>query len=122
MLKLKLDENFSPQLSSLFESAGFDTETVLSEQLSGASDDVLFEKIKAEKRCMVTLDLDFANILRYPTNGTAGIIIIRPYRPITLEVMELFSRQLIAELQNSNPENCLWILESNRLRIRRPEE
>lgn len=78
MPKLKLDENFSPQLAALFTNAGFDTKTVLDEKLSGATDDLLFEKIKAEQRCIVTLDLDFANIIRYPTTGTAGIVVIRP--------------------------------------------
>jgi predicted nuclease of predicted toxin-antitoxin system len=78
MVKLKLDENFSPYLAKLFIDAGFDTETVLSENLSGAADDFLFEKIKKENRCIVTLDLDFANILRYPADEMAGIIVIRP--------------------------------------------
>lgn len=118
MLKLKLDENFSHSLTQLFLDAGFDTHSVLDENLSGATDDFLFQKIKEEERCMVTFDLDFSNIIRYPTKNMEGIVVIRPNRPISLEVMENFSRQLILELADKSPKNCLWVLEENRLRIR----
>lgn len=90
--------------------------------MSGAADNTLFEKVIAEQRCLVTLDLDFANIIRFPTDETAGIIVIRPNRPITLAILESFTYQLIAELSNKSPAGCLWILEETRLRIRRAEK
>lgn len=122
MLRFKLDENFSHHLAKRFEEAGYDVETILDEQMSGAPDDNLFQTVIAEQRCLVTLDLDFANIIRYPTDGTAGIVVIRPNRPITLAVLESFTKQLLAEVAHQNPANCLWILEERKLRIRRPEK
>lgn len=119
-MKIKLDENFSPKLAKLFINAGFDTDTVLDEELSGADDAELYEKISKENRCMITLDLDFANIIRFPADSTEGIVVIRPNRPITLELLEYIAGQLIIELRKRSPQGCLWILEPTRLRIRKP--
>ncbi len=120
MPALKLDENFSPYLAEIFIQAGHDTETVLGENLSGEPDEVISEQCLSEKRCLVTLDLDFANIIRFPADNTPGIIVIRPNRPITLEVMRSMSEKLVVALEQNDPTGCLWILEPDKLRMRRP--
>jgi predicted nuclease of predicted toxin-antitoxin system len=119
-IKLKLDENFSPNLTFVFQDAGFDTHSVLEENLSGEPDTVIYQQCLVENRCLITFDTDFCNILRFPANNTAGIIVIRPYRRITLPDVREFANTVIELLNKHNPINCLWILDSNKLRIRRP--
>lgn len=121
MLKFKLDENFAPALAELLNEAGHDAETVLSEELSGEPDDLIFEVCQKENRCVVTLDLGFANILNFPADKSAGIIVVRPDRPIDLTVMQDMIQLLIEALEDQEPSNCLWILEPGRLRIRAPK-
>lgn len=121
MPKLKLDENFSPSLAALLIEAGHDTETVLDEKLSGEPDDIIYKQSLNEGRCIVTLDLDFSDIIRFPAENTPGIIVIRPNRPITLEVLKSMAFQVIEALRQNSPENCLWIIEPGRLRIRKPK-
>jgi hypothetical protein len=117
-LKLKLDENFSPALVDLFQNAGIDTHTVFSENLSGASDQVIYETILSEERILLTFDTDFCNILRFPPDESAGIIVVRPKRPISLADVYSFAFKILDLLAENNPKGCLWVLESDKLRIR----
>lgn len=122
MVKLKLDENFSSYLSGRLRDAGFDVESVWEEQLSGASDDIIYKKCIEEKRCLVTFDLDFANIIRFPAEDTEGIIVVKPKQPVNLEVMGKVIDQLIEVLGQNDPRGALWILEPHQLRVRKPRE
>lgn len=121
-MKLKLDKNFSPALTEVFQSSGFDTHSVWSENLSGTSDEVIFSTIITEKRVLITFDTDFCNILRFPPESTQGIIVIRPNRPISLSSISSYANQLVELLQERNPKGCLWVLEPGKLRVRKPED
>ncbi|MFZ5915768.1 MAG: DUF5615 family PIN-like protein [Chloroflexota bacterium] len=63
-MKFKLDENLGTRLQQVFKDAGHDVATVREEKLHGASDQALYEMCCREKRCLVTLALDFANVVR----------------------------------------------------------
>lgn len=121
MIRFKLDENFSPSLTSLFHQSGYDAESVLEEQLSGSADENIYQVCLQENRCIVTLDLDFANILRFPAEKTQGIVVIRPNRSITLDIMIEMILLLLKTLEENDPVGCLWILEPHQLRIRKPK-
>ena len=116
----KLDENFSPMLASKFIELGHDAETVLGEGLSGSPDEDIFRVCLSENRCLITFDLDFSNILRFPVESTPGIIVIRPNRTVTLSVMETMTNQVLFLLKTNDPTGCLWIVEPTQLRIRKP--
>lgn len=116
--RLKLDENFSPSVVAIFQLAGFDAHSVFSEQLSGASDETIFEVILKEERILLTFDTDFCNILRFPPDKTEGIIVIRPSSPLSLSLINAFAIQVRDLLQIRSPKGCLWVLEPGKLRIR----
>jgi predicted nuclease of predicted toxin-antitoxin system len=81
-MRFKLDENFGTRCLDLFVAAQHDACTVWSQQLPGAKDDQLFAVCVAENRAIVTLDLDFTNLLRFPPAQSAGIAVLRlPARP-----------------------------------------
>lgn len=120
MIRLKLDENFSPSLAEVFQVAGFDAHSVVEESLSGAPDTLIYETCIRENRCLVTFDTDFCNILNYPADEMQGIVVVRPNRPITLSSVRAIAEQIIQLLHERNPVGCLWVLEPDRLRIRGP--
>ena len=62
-VKLKLDENLGRHAATLFRDAGHDVATVPDQGLSGAEDRRIIEASRSERRCLVTLDLDFGNPL-----------------------------------------------------------
>ena len=76
-MRLKLDENIGARGQGLLREKGYDVSTVVSEKLCGATDDELIAACQEESRVLVTLDKDFANILRYPPGRFPGIVVLR---------------------------------------------
>lgn len=121
-MKFKLDENLGARTQELFRRKGYDVMTVREQQLQGCSDQRLFEICRAEHRCLVTLDLDFSDVLRFPPQQSHGIVVIRvPHNP-TLPLLEQLIRQFLRTLETMPLEKKLWIVETGRIRIHQAEE
>jgi len=121
-MKFKLDENFGTRTQQIFRTSGHDVLTVRDQQLQGCADQRLLEVCRSERRCLVTLDLDFSDVLRFPPQEAHGIVVIRvPHNP-TLPLLELLIRQFIKSLETMTVEKKLWIVESGRIRIHQSED
>lgn len=115
-MRLKLDENLGHRWRDRFVDAGHDVDTVHAEQLSGASDvDVLAAAVR-ERRALVTLDLDFANALRFRPEQTAGIAVLRVHDTPGRHDVDIVIAQLIAALDHADINARLWIVEPGRIR------
>jgi predicted nuclease of predicted toxin-antitoxin system len=75
-MKIKLDENLGLLGKTLLEAEGHNVMTVAEQQLSGAADASIYEVCWHEGRVLVTLDHDFSQTLRFPSEATAGIVVI----------------------------------------------
>ena len=64
--RVKLDENLSQSHVDLLNAVGYCAEHVTDEGLSGADDPVVWQHAVAEGRFFITLDLDFADVRRFP--------------------------------------------------------
>lgn len=120
-MKFKLDENFGSRTQHLFQAYGHDVQTVRMQGLQGSSDARLFEVCRVEQRCLVTLDLDFADVLRFPPSLTNGIVVIRLPRNPSLALLEQLIRQFLQTLAHMPIERRLWIVEPSRIRVHEPE-
>ena len=118
-MKLKLDENLDPRSRSILTRAGHDVSTAREEGLSGFPDSLVADAIVAEGRCLVTLDLGFANVLAFPPDRYPGIVVLRHHAPTANGVLGLVS-QLSQVLRSDDPAGKLWILEPGRLRVHEP--
>lgn len=121
-MKFKLDENLGTRTQRAFRAAGYDVQTVREEHLQGCSDQQLFETCCAEERCLVTLDLDFANVLRFPPQQSSGIVVIRVPRNPTPELLERMIERFLQAAARIPLQRHLWIVEMERIRIYLPEE
>jgi predicted nuclease of predicted toxin-antitoxin system len=120
-MKFKPDENFGARTQQIFRAGGHDVLTVRDQQLQGCSDQRLYEVCCAEHRCLVTLDLDFSDVLRFPPQEARGIVVIRvPHNP-TLSLLEKLIRQFLKSLETMSVEKKLWIVETGRIRIHQTE-
>ncbi len=120
-MKLKLDENLGRVAWQLLERAGHDVATVHGQGLSGATDNDLAGIVRSEGRCLVTLDLDFANPLLFRPSDYAGIAVLRLPAKVSDAEMQNACRMLIAGLANDEIAGRLWIVEMGRIRQYQPE-
>jgi hypothetical protein len=117
-VKLKLDENLAFQSAvTLLRGAGHDVATVPEQQLAGAADTRVIAACAQEQRCLVTLDMDFANPLVFRPSLYAGIAVLRhPRRPSLPILLELL-RGLAEGLAHNTIGGQLWIVQVDRIRI-----
>lgn len=118
---LKLDENLGERGRQLLSDAGHDVATVASQGLSGAVDRRVIEVCGAERRCLVTLDLDFSNPFAFPPEQYAGIAVLRPRR-LNPDEIDATVKTLIAALAQGSIKGMLWTVERHRIRVYLPEE
>ncbi len=115
-MKLRLDENLGGTVASVFRRAGHDAETVRGQGLSGATDREVIATCQAEHRCLVTLDLDFANPLRFDPASYSGIAVIRlPHRLSQGDLLDA-CHTLIAGMKRTEITGRLWIVQRSRIR------
>ncbi len=120
-MKFKLDENFGTLTQQLFRQAGHNVQTVREEELQGSSDQQLYKVCCEGQRCLVTLDIDFADVIRFPPNQAGGIVVIRVPRNPSLHLLEGLISQFLQILSQKSVEKQLWIVEVGRIRIHQSE-
>ncbi|HEW78507.1 MAG TPA: hypothetical protein ENH34_00865 [Phycisphaerales bacterium] len=116
-MNFKIDENLPVEIAALLKKAGYDATTVSEQNLIGTSDANLAAVCQKEKRIMLTLDTDFADVRHYPPDRFCGIIVMRLNRQDKPHVLEVLQR--VIRLFPKEPiEQHLWVVEEDRIRIR----
>ena len=110
-MNIKLDENLGHRGAAILRAAGHQVTTVAEEGLSSASDEQLAEVCRSDRKCLVTLDLDFGNPLRFTPSRYSGIAVLRS--PGRSGAGDLFYavRTLAAGLAGNTIDGKLWIVQ-----------
>lgn len=116
-MRFKLDENLGSRTLDRFMARGHDVETVVQEGLSGASDSALYEVCRKEQRCIVTLDLDFSDVTRFPPDAAAGIAVLRLPKGASPVMLVGLVDRLLRGAALDPVHGRLWIVESTRIRV-----
>ena len=120
-MRLKLDENLGRQAAALLRTAGHDVSTVVEQRLTSAPDEDVIGVCRQEDRCLVTLDLDFANPLRFDPKEYRGIAVLRlPSRPGANDLLNAL-RTLVGGLARGEISGRLWIVQIGVLREYQPD-
>ncbi|MFC1714070.1 DUF5615 family PIN-like protein [Candidatus Poribacteria bacterium] len=120
-MKFKLDENLGIRTRKLFRTAGHEARTVRDQGMQGCSDQHLYEVCSSERHCLITLDLDFADVIRFPPTKTGGIVVIRLPRNPSFAVLEELVHLFLQTLGEMSVESKLWIVEPRRIRVHQSE-
>jgi predicted nuclease of predicted toxin-antitoxin system len=132
-VRFKLDENLPRRAAAVLADAGFDVVTVSEQRLEGAPDRQLIEWCVQEERCLVTLDAEFGNPLRYPPHRFRGIVLLRLPAHVTNEIiLETLNTLRDALLRRERPgaspiplpvpDGHLWVVQPGRVRLYQSEE
>lgn len=115
-MRLKLDENVDARLGQILRDAGHDASTVRDQGLRGAPDPDLYAHCISDHYILVTLDLDFSNVIRYPPELTPGLIVLRGPNGL-FPTVRMLILTLVGALAADTPAGRLWIVEPGRIRI-----
>lgn len=113
-----LDENLSPQLAVRLNAYGYDVICAYDAGLCGKSDEAIREFAAQQNRVLITLDSDFADLMRYPVTGTPGVIWLKPVPPITLASIEQQLLTAIDLLHSRDLRGLLVVVADGRIRSR----
>lgn len=117
MPSFKLDENLGVRGQKLLSEAGHDISTVSDQNLCGVVDEAIIQVCRVEKRCLVTLDLDFANPVHYPPTNYSGIVVLRPKKnPEYADILDCLKTLLAALRADTSLNGKLWIVSATQVR------
>jgi predicted nuclease of predicted toxin-antitoxin system len=119
LIKIKLDESISRHLKQHLQQEGYDVFTAVEEGLLGKSDVEVGAAAKSEKLILFTLDLEFADLRKFPPGTHPGIILFRPHSMGPLATNR-FIVNFVKETDMTALSGCTVIVDPIRVRIRRP--
>jgi predicted nuclease of predicted toxin-antitoxin system len=116
-VKFLLDENLSPLHAGTLRALGHDAIAVVEMHLSGADDAAVRATAIESGRILVTLDGDFANVIRYPPAGTPGVVRLRVHPP-TEQAIDTALRFAVSYLDQVSVAGKLVVVDERKIRIR----
>ena len=76
-MQFKIDENLPADAASALTGAGHDAVSIHDQKMTGSTDTQIASVCKHERRILLTLDLDFADIRTFPPADHPGMIVMR---------------------------------------------
>lgn len=119
MLKFLIDEDMPRSTAKILKTRGYEVLDVRDCGLKGKNDEEIFKFAQREGAVILTGDMGFGNLLRFPIGGHFGIVIAHfPNEISTLELNNQITKALDNLTENDIKGNLI-ILEPGKIRIRR---
>jgi len=116
---VKLDENLSRKHVEFLREHGYEADRVHDQGLSGASDELVWQRVSSEDRFLITLDLDFSDVRRFVPGSHPGILLVRARDNSRKAVLDILVR-VLSEQPLEALRGCLAVADVNLTRVRRP--
>lgn len=116
-MDFKLDENLPAELAGMLRALEHDARTVAEQGLAGKQDELIASVVRKEQRVLVTLDLGFADVRRYPPESYSGIIVLRLARQDKQHLVDVW-RRLLHVLGREPLDQQLWTVDEGGVRVR----
>ena len=119
-MRVKLDENIPRSARQVLTAAGHDVNTVVDENLAGATDPQVVAAAAATGRLLITLDRGLGDIRAYPPGSHAGILVLRPTDQSVPTVVAALA-EVVTGRNLTTLTGTIAIAQRGLLRIRRPQ-
>jgi predicted nuclease of predicted toxin-antitoxin system len=120
-MRFKVDESVHLEIADLLRGRGYDALTVFDQGFRGRSDRDIADLSQSEGRVLISLDLDFSNILMFPPEKYPGLIVLRLRKKSRSAVCRVVTR-VIDHLDKEPLAGRLWMVDEHRIRIHRVSE
>lgn len=121
MIRFKVDESLHVEIADLLRERGYDAVTVFDQGLRGRNDHDIAELSQSEGRILISIDLDFSNILMFPPEKYPGLIVLRLRKKSRSAVRRVVTR-VINHLDKEPLTGRLWVVDEHRIRIHHVSE
>jgi predicted nuclease of predicted toxin-antitoxin system len=111
------DENIYEPIIEFLKSEGHSVFSVRNSELSGSSDDDIYQAAVKNNLLIITMDKDFTRTLRFPPERCQGIIVVQFYRMMVNDATELFKKRF-KSLNIKRTSNRLVIMTKDEIQIR----
>jgi predicted nuclease of predicted toxin-antitoxin system len=118
-MKRKLDENLSRPLKPVLIGLGHDVLTAADESLLSHPDTEVAACAAREGRILLSRDIEFADLRKYPPGSHPGIILFRPVSLGPLSVNRFIER-FVRTTDLSTLSGCVAVVEPRGVRVRQP--
>jgi len=118
-MRFLLDADIPRSSAKVFRKLGHKVVDVRDINLGGATDEEIIKYAKENNFILVTKDIEFASVLRYPTGSHVGIIVLRLPFDFTSEQINTFLDDFIKSVKIEELVNNVTIVELGKYRIRR---
>jgi predicted nuclease of predicted toxin-antitoxin system len=118
-MNLKLDENLSRHLKPALIELGHDVLTAADENLLSRPDTEIARAAKEEQRMLLTLDVEFADLRKYPPGSHPGVILFRPLSLSPISVNS-FITDFVRRTDLDKLATCVAVVDPVHVRVRYP--
>ena len=119
MLKFLIDEDIPRSTAKVLTDRGYKVLDVRDCNLRGEVDEEVFRFAQKEKAILLTGDLGFGNLLRFPVGKHSGVVIARFPNEISASQLNNQIIKAFDTLAEKDFDKNLIILEPGKIRIRR---
>jgi predicted nuclease of predicted toxin-antitoxin system len=117
-MSILLDHCTPRRYAKLLRQWGYSADLITTYIAADAADPNVLALAQSLDAVLLTVDLDFANILHYPPQSHVGVIVLR-YQVQDEAAVDSTLLQALADLYRSGLRQTLLIVEPHRYRIRR---
>jgi predicted nuclease of predicted toxin-antitoxin system len=117
-VRVKVDEDLPRQVADLLTERGHDAATVVEQSWQGVPDEVLWPRVQAERRWLITADKGFADLRCYPPGNHAGVILLRPQEESRRAYLTL-ARNALDQLKLDDLTGAVVVVTFRGIRVRR---
>ncbi|MFW0860257.1 MAG: DUF5615 family PIN-like protein [Dehalococcoidia bacterium] len=121
MTTIVVDEDVHRSISEPLERLGHSVIDIRDYGLRGSEDEKIFQFAQRNKAVLISGDLGFSNILRFPLGTHCGIIIIRFPNEMSTERINEEVYKALNEIEDEDMGENLIVISPGKIRIRRRE-
>ena len=116
-MKFFVDECVYAVTTQLLRNQQHDVVTVQDAGLSGKPDEEVLAYAVEHRRVLITIDMDFSNIRRFPPHSYIGIIVLK-IRPRIVPEVHAVLEQVLRDLDEAQLSKSLVMIDQSKYRVR----